>query len=89
MKSLRMISKVRISHLAVDSNGHYNLAGRVAVARNVFRVFFHVGDHLGLPRKCCSTTDASTKGDGLAGDFALEGSEDQLALLLRIEDVEA
>lgn len=84
-----MISKVRISHLAVDSNGHYNLAGRVAVARNVFRVILDVVDHLGLTQSCRSTTDASTKGDGLAGDFALEGSKDQLALLPRIEDVEA
>lgn len=78
----------KIPHLAADRNGHYNLAGRVAVAGNMSRVFRHVWDDLGLPRSCCGTTDASTEGDGLAGDFALERSEDQLALLLRIEDVE-
>jgi len=78
----------KISHLAVDRNGHYNLAGRVAVARNMPRVFLHVWDYLGLPRSCCGTTDASTEGDRLAGDFTLERSEDQLALLLRIENVE-
>lgn len=83
-----MISKIRF-YLAVDNNWHHDLAGRVAVARNMSRVLLHVENHLARPRSRCSATDTFAQSNRLAGDFALERSEDQLALSLRIENVEA
>ena len=48
----------------------------------------HVVDHLDRLVCCCVAADAALKGDGLAGDAALEGAQDELLRGGRVEDVE-
>lgn len=80
----------RTQHL--DGDGHHDLALGGAVARYVAREGVHVGDQLRLLRRGRGAADAPAEGDGLAGDLALEGPEDERGVRgagRRVEDVEA
>lgn len=75
---------------SAGKNRHHNLALAVTVAGNVAWELVHVGYQLRLLRSCSGTADSTAKFDCLAGNFPLEGSEDELRFRRRgVKNVEA
>jgi hypothetical protein len=70
-------------------DGHDNLALAVAVAGDVAGEGLDVRDELCLPRGGGGATYAAVEENGLAGDLALEGAENEAARGGGVEDVEA
>lgn len=60
--------------LVAHNDGDDNLAPAISVAGDVAGESLHVGDQLGCSCRGRGAADASAKGDGLAGYFALEGA---------------
>jgi hypothetical protein len=73
--------RLKETNLSTRQNGHNDLTFRVAVARNVTREEFNVWHKLCLGSLGCYAADSTAESNDLAGDFALERSEDQLRLL--------
>lgn len=76
----------------LDRDRHDNLAAAVAVARDVAGERVDVGDELRLARRRRRPAHAAAEGDRLAGDFAVEGAEDEGGVGRGrgcVEDVEA
>lgn len=69
------------TYLSIQHNRHNNLTLRVTVARNVSREEVDVWHKLCLRRLRRYAADSTAESNDLAGDFALEGAEDQLRLL--------
>lgn len=83
------VAVVRVQH--VDRDGHHDLAPARAVAGDVARELFDVGHELRLLGRGGGAAHAAAEGDGLAGDLALEGPEDERGVLRWggcVEDVE-
>jgi hypothetical protein len=70
-------------------DGHDNLAFAVAVTRDVAGEGLDVRNELCLPRGSGGATHAAVEENGLAGNLALEGAEDEAARGGGVEDVEA
>lgn len=76
--------------LAVNHNGHHNLALTVAVAGNVTRELIYIRHELSLFSGGSGTADAATETDCLASDLALERAKDELRLSRAlVENIEA
>lgn len=76
----------------LGDNGHHNLALAVAVTGDMARERLDICNELRLSRCGGRTAHTPAEEDGLAGDFALKGPQDELSLArarVRVKDVEA
>jgi hypothetical protein len=85
----RTINIQHRDNLPINQERHNNLALRRAVAGDVVRERLNVVDDLDGLVGGCVAADAASECNGLAGDLAMEGPEDELGRGGLVEDVEA